>query len=247
MKLQAKRGAFAPMKVSLVIPAYNESGIILDTLRTVSVKLAELADDYEVVLVDDGSTDNMTELVLNSLDPHVRLERYSPNRGKGRAVRTGMLTARGDIILYTDADLAYGVDVFGIILDRFASSGADLVIGSRRLDEGGYQNYPPLRVLMSKCFSLLSRKISGLTYDTQCGIKAYRRAAARQIFSECITDGFSFDFEALMRADRLGLKVEEIPVSVVNFRESKINVIRDSLRMFRDVFRIRRAVRKDSP
>lgn len=235
------------MKVSLVIPAYNESGIILDTLHTVSVKLAELAEDYEVVLVDDGSTDNMTGLVLNSRDPHIRLESYSPNRGKGRAVRTGMLAARGDIILYTDADLAYGVDVFGIILDRFASSGADLVIGSRRLDEGGYRNYPPLRVLMSKCFSLLSRKISGLTYDTQCGIKGYRRAAARQIFSKCITDGFSFDFEALMRADRLGLKVEEIPVSVINFRESKINVIRDSLRMFRDVFRIRRAVRKDRP
>ena len=85
------------MKVSLVIPAYNESGIILDTLRTVSVKLAELAEDYEVVLVDDGSTDNMTELVLNSLDPHVRLERYSPNRGKGRAARAVSIPVRTEI------------------------------------------------------------------------------------------------------------------------------------------------------
>ena len=235
------------MDVSLVIPAYNESKIVLDTIRTVSARLAELKVEYEVLIVDDGSTDGMGQLVRDCGDPHVRLEGYAPNCGKGRAVRTGMLAARGDLILCTDADLAYGVDVFGIILDRFASSGADLVIGSRRLDEGGYRNYPPLRVLMSKCFSLLSRKISGLTYDTQCGIKGYRRAAARQIFSKCITDGFSFDFEALMRADRLGLKVEEIPVSVINFRESKINVIRDSLRMFRDVFRIRRAVRKDRP
>lgn len=235
------------MKVSLVIPAYNESKIILDTLHTVSAKLAELAEDYEIILVDDGSTDNMTGLVLNCRDPHVRLESYSPNRGKGRAVRTGMLAARGDIILCTDADLAYGVDVFGVILDRFAFSGADLIIGSRHLDEEGYRNYPPLRVLMSKCFSLLSHKISGLTYDTQCGIKGYRQAAARQIFSKCIIDGFSFDFEVLMRADKLGLKVEEIPVSVINFRESKVNVVRDSLRMFRDVFRIRRAVRKDGP
>lgn len=233
------------MKVSLVIPAYNESKIVLDTLRTVSAKLSDLTEDYEVILVDDGSTDNMAELVQNCGDPHVRLESYSPNHGKGRAVRTGMLAAKGDIVLCTDADLAYGVDVFGVILDRFASPGADLVIGSRRLNGEGYRNYPPLRVLMSKCFGLLSHVISGLPYDTQCGIKGYRQAASRQIFSRCTIDGFSFDFEVLMRADKLGLKVEQIPVSVINFRESKVNVIKDSLRMFRDVFRIRRAVRKD--
>lgn len=235
------------MKVSLVIPAYNEGKIISDTLHAACAKLAALAEDYEVILVDDGSTDNTAELALNCRDPHVRPESYSPNRGKGRAVRTGMLAAQGDVILCTDADLAYGVDIFGVMLDRFASSEADLVIGSRRLNDEGYQNYPPLRILMSKCFGLLSRTISGLTYDTQCGIKGYRREAARQIFSKCIIDGFSFDFEVLMRADRLGLKVEEIPVSVVNFRESKVNVVMDSLRMFRDVFRIRRAVGNDGP
>lgn len=235
------------MKVSLVIPAYNESKIVLDTLRAVSSKLGELAENYEVILVDDGSTDDMARLVRGCGDPRVRLEGYSPNQGKGRAVRVGMLAARGDIVLCTDADLAYGVDVFGVMLDRFASSGADLVIGSRRLSGGGYRGYPLLRTLMSRCFGLLSWVISGLSYDTQCGIKGYRRAAARQIFSRCAADGFSFDFEVLMRADRLGLKVEQIPVSVINFRESKVNVARDSLRMFRDVFRIRRAVRKDIP
>lgn len=240
-----KQEAFRPMKVSLVIPAYNESKIVLDTIRTVSGKLAELAEDYEVVLVDDGSTDNMAQLVRSCGDPCVRLESYSPNHGKGRAVRVGMLAARGDIILCTDADLAYGVDVFGVMLDRFARSEADLVIGSRRLNGTGYQNYPPLRILASKCFGLLSHILSGLPYDTQCGIKGYRQAAARQIFSRCGTDGFSFDFEVLMRADKLGLKVEQIPVSVINFRESKVNVVRDSLRMFRDVFRIRRTVRRD--
>lgn len=245
--MQAKQGAFAAMKVSLVIPAYNESKIILDTLRAASHKLAELTEDYEVILVDDGSTDNTAQLVLDCGDPHVRLERYSPNCGKGRAVRTGMLAARGGIILCTDADLAYGVDVFGSMLDRFASSGADMVIGSRRLNGEGYRNYPPLRVFMSKCFGLLSRVISGLPYDTQCGIKGYRQQAAQQIFSRCATDGFSFDFEVLMRVDKLGLKVEQLPVSVINFRESKVNVARDSVRMFRDVFRIRRAVRKDGP
>ena len=96
---------------------------------------------------------------------------------------------------------------------------------------------------MSKSIGLLSHMITVKPYDTQCGIKGYRRKAAEQIFSRCTTDGFSFDFEVLMRADRLGLKVEQIPVSVINFRESKVNVIRDSARMFRDVFRIRKKVR----
>lgn len=231
------------MDVSLVIPAYNESKIVLDTIRTVSARLAELKVEYEVLIVDDGSTDGMGQLVRDCGDPHVRLEGYAPNCGKGRAVRTGMLAARGDIILCTDADLAYGVDIFAVLLERFRAGDADLVIGSRRLGGEGYKNYPPLRIFMSKCFGLLSHMISGLPYDTQCGIKAYRRQAARDIFSRCTTDGFSFDFEVLMRADKLGLKVEQIPVSVINFRESKVNVVKDSIQMFRDVFYIRRKVR----
>lgn len=231
------------MDISLVIPAYNESGIIMDTIQTVSARLAELTAEYEVLVVDDGSTDGMAELVRGCGDPRVRLEGYASNRGKGCAVRTGMLAAQGDLILCTDADLAYGVDVFAGLLERLRTGEADLVIGSRRIGGEGYKNYPPLRILMSKCFGLLSHMISGLPYDTQCGIKAYRRQAARAIFSRCTTDGFSFDFEVLMRADRLGLKVEQIPVSVINFRESKVNVVRDSARMFRDVFRIRKKVR----
>lgn len=233
------------MELSLVIPAYNESEIVLETIRTVSAKLSELVREYEVLIVDDGSTDGMARLVDSCGDPHVRLERYTPNRGKGCAVRTGMLAAGGDVIVYTDADLAYGVDVFAVILDRFRAGDADLVIGSRRMNGEGYKNYPPLRILMSKCFGLLSHMISGLSYDTQCGIKGYRRQAAQAIFSKCATDGFSFDFEVLMRADKLGLRVEQIPVSVINFRASKVNVVKDSVRMFRDVFRIRRAVGKE--
>lgn len=231
------------MDISLVIPAYNESGIIMDTIQTVSARLAELTAEYEVLIVDDGSTDGMAELVRGCGDPRVRLEGYASNRGKGCAVRTGMLAAQGDLILCTDADLAYGVDVFAGLLERLRTGEADLVIGSRRMGGEGYKNYPPLRILMSKCFGLLSHMISGLPYDTQCGIKAYRRQAARAIFSRCTTDGFSFNFEVLMRADRLGLKVEQFPVSVINFRESKVNVVRDSARMFRDVFRIRKKVR----
>lgn len=234
------------MKVSLVIPAYNESAILPQTLGTVTDKLSALAADYEVVVVDDGSTDATAEVVRTWADPHVRLVSYSPNRGKGCAVRTGMLAAEGELILCTDADLAYGVEVFSDILDRFAATDADLVIGSRRLSAEGYRDYPPMRLLASKCFGVLARTASGLKYDTQCGIKGYHAAAARAIFSACTTDGFAFDFEALMRADKLGLKVEEIGVSVVNHRESKVSLLRDSARMFRDIFRIRRTVRSGS-
>lgn len=233
------------MKVSLVIPAYNESKIIADTIRTVSSKLAELAEDYEVVIIDDGSSDNTAAVVENCGDSRVRLERYTPNHGKGRAVRVGVLAAKGDVILCTDADLAYGVDVFAAILEKFASGNMDLVIGSRRIAPNGYKNYPPIRLLTSKCFGLLVKMVSGLVYDTQCGIKGYRREAARKIFSKCTIDGFSFDFEVLMRADKLGLRVEQIPVSVVNFRESKVDIVKDSYRMFRDLFRIRKIVRKE--
>lgn len=234
------------MDVSLVIPAYNEGAIIPDTIRTASAGLAGLAEEYEVLIVDDGSTDSTAQLVRSCGDPHVRLESYTPNRGKGCAVRTGMLAARGELVLCTDADLAYGVDVFAPLLERLRTGQADLVIGSRRLGGTGYQNYPPLRIAASKCFGLLSRTISGLPYDTQCGIKGYRRQAAQTIFSRCATDGFSFDFEVLMRADRLGLRVEQLPVSVINFRASKVNLVKDSLRMFGDVFRIRRAVRGET-
>ena len=231
------------MKVSLVIPAYNESSIIQGTLRAVTAELSAMTDDYEVIVVDDGSTDSMAELVRGFDDPHVRLEGYQPNHGKGCAVRTGILAAQGDLIIYTDADLAYGTKVFRTFLEQFETSDADLAIGSRRLSPDGYKDYPPIRLLASHVFNFLVRHFSGLIYDTQCGIKAYRRDAARRIFSHCTIDGFSFDCEALMLADRMHLKVEQLPVSIVNHRESKVHIIRDSYRMFRDIFRIRRRVR----
>lgn len=230
--------------ISLVIPAYNESKIILNTIQTSSAKLAELTSSYEILIVDDGSTDGTDILVENSGDSHVRLIHYAPNCGKGMAVRTGMLATKGDIIICTDADLAYGVDVFGRILRQFAAGDADIVVGTRSDSADAYRNYPPLRRFISKGFRLVVRLFSELNCDTQCGIKGYRRQAARAIFRRCTINGFSFDIEALMWADRLGLKVTRLPVSVVNFRESKVHIIKDSCRMFFDLLRIRWGVRK---
>ena len=232
----------AGVKLSLVIPAYNESAIIEATLRTVTARLADIDPEYELIVVDDGSTDGMADLVRPFESEHVRALGYRPNRGKGCAVRTGMLAARGEYVFHTDADLAYGLENIPDMLSKFEETGADLVVGSRKLNGDGYRDYPPLRLMASKCFSLLTRMVAGMNYDTQCGIKGFTRDAARAIFSKCTTDGFAFDFEVLLRAKRMGLRVEQEAVTIFNHRDSKVNVLRDSLRMYRDMLRIRRQV-----
>lgn len=232
------------MRLSLVIPAYNERSIVADTLRTAMARLAQIDPEYELILVDDGSTDGMADLVRPLVDKHLRLERYTPNRGKGAAVRQGMLAARGDYIFCTDADLAYGLDPISPMLRTMEEAGCDLCIGSRRLGGEGYRDYPPLRLLASKGFNLVVRVLSGLPYDTQCGIKGYTRAAAQRLFSQCETDGFAFDFEVLLRARKAHMTVEQSAVRIVNHRDSKVNLLRDSARMFRDLLRIRARVKR---
>ncbi len=232
------------MKLSLVVPAYNERSIIVETIQTICARLARIDPDYELIVVDDGSTDGMADLVRPLVSSHVKLEGYTPNRGKGAAVRAGMLSAKGDYVFCTDADLAYGLENIAPMLATLEETGCDLVIGSRRLDGDGYKDYPPLRLITSKCFGLLVRTLSGLPYDTQCGIKGYRRDAARAIFTQCVTDGFAFDFEVLLRAEKQGMNIRQAAVRVVNHRESKINILRDSARMFRDLLRIRGQVKR---
>ena len=232
------------MKLSLVIPAYNEREIIVDTLHTVMKRLSQIDPDYELILVDDGSTDGMADLVRPLTDEHLRLEGYQPNRGKGAAVRLGMLSAKGDYVFCTDADLAYGLENIPSMLARMEETGCDLCIGSRRLNGEGYKDYPLVRLITSKGFGLVVRLLSGLPYDTQCGIKGYTKEAARRVFSLCQTDGFAFDFEVLLRAKKEGMAVEQEAVSIVNHRDSKVNILRDSMRMFRDLLRIRALVNR---
>ncbi len=232
------------MKLSLVIPAYNERAILEETARTVMARLARIDPDYELVIVDDGSTDGSFDLLRPMEGPHLRLTGYRPNRGKGAAVRVGMLAAAGDYIFCTDADLAYGLENIEPMLDKLEGTGCGLVIGSRRLNGQGYRDYPLLRLVTSKGFGLIVRILSGLPYDTQCGIKGYARAAARDLFSRCETDGFAFDFEVLLRARKAGYRIEQEAVTIVNHRDSKVNLLRDSVRMFRDLLHIRSLVNR---
>ncbi len=235
------------MKLTLVIPAYNEEKIAEATIEAALRYLErEFSGDFELIAVSDGSTDSTSKIFdrLAKSHPSFRPICYSPNRGKGHAVRTGVLAANGDVVVFTDCDLAYGVDIVGNIARHLTESGADIAIGSRSIAKDGYAGYTPLRKLMSKCFLLVVRVAAGFKFsDSQCGIKAFTNAAAKKVFGLCEVDGFSFDLEALMLADRMKLAVAEYPAVIINHRESKVRVVRDTMRMLGDIRRIKKRLK----
>lgn len=234
-------------KITLLIPMYNESAILPTTLAEVSSYMkATFREGYEILYVDDGSTDKSAAIVEKHPDRATRVLRYAQNRGKGCAVRTGMLAARGEIIVFTDCDLAYGVDVIGEMvawMEAHPECGA--AIGSRHLHPEGYAGYSLLRRVVSRVYRGVLRLFFGLRLsDSQSGIKAFRRAAAGEIFSRCETDRYAFDFEAIMIGQKLGIAFGELPVRVLHNCPGKIRLLRDSLRMLRDLVRIKRRVKR---
>ncbi|MDR0862721.1 MAG: glycosyltransferase [Oscillospiraceae bacterium] len=237
------------MKISLILPAYNESEIIRANVLAARAFLTESFPDFELIVVDDGSTDATPAIVSALQDNRVRVISYPANRGKGHAVRTGVLSAVGDLVFYTDADLAYGFNPLTEAVQAFAEHPSDLVIGSRRLSPDGYGEYSALRIFTSRLFALVARVLSGSRYDTQCGFKGFTRDAAQAIFSRCKTDGFAFDFEVVLLADALNLQVAQLPVKILHHGTSSVRLLRDSVRMLLEIRRIRRRVnnpRKES-
>lgn len=236
------------MKISLVIPMYNEETIIKDTAATLHKYMCKRfgEGEFEILFSNDGSVDNSKSAVESLGLDGVYVVGYEKNQGKGCAVRTAMLEARGDLVMFTDADLAYGVDVIGRFYDSFEQKdGSGMFIGSRNLDADGYSEYTLLRKIMSKVYIKVLCLAGGFKLsDSQCGCKAFENSAAKSIFSRCEINGFSFDFEVIMIAQRLGVKIKELPVKIINHRESKINVIRDTLKMLSDVRKIRKRVNK---
>ncbi|MBQ8140121.1 MAG: glycosyltransferase [Clostridia bacterium] len=234
------------MRISLVIPMYNESKIIEETAKTVDAYMREKFDDYQVIFFDDGSLDNSAELVESLCLPSVKVSGYGGNRGKGAAVRHAMLEADGDVIMFTDADLAYGTGVIGEIYDIFSKNpAADIVIGSRNLHKDGYEGYTFLRKFMSKTYIKVLCFIGHFKLsDSQCGCKAFSGKAAKDIFGRCEVDGFAFDFEAILWAERLGYKIREMPVKIINHRESKVSVFKDTVKMLSDLLKIKKQVKK---
>lgn len=233
------------MKISLVIPMYNESSIIGDTARELHRYMSTRFEDYEVIFVDDGSKDDSVGIVKSLGLPDVKVCGYGENRGKGAAVKHGFLEAEGDVIMFTDADLAYGVDVIGEVFEAFELlPETQIVMGSRNISEDGYAGYTALRRIMSRTYIKLLCLVGGFDLtDSQCGCKAFRADAARDVFSRLEVRGFAFDFEAILWAKELGYDITELGVKIINHRDSKIHVIRDTCRMLRDLHRIKKNVK----
>ncbi len=231
-----------PRTYSIVIPAYNEAQRIAASLDKVLAHVAEQHWQAEILVVNDGSRDETAAIVraYAQRSPAVRLVENPGNRGKGYSVRHGMTEARGDVLLFSDADLSspiYEASKLFAALDE----GADVAIGSRWIQRELQTERQPLhRQLFGRIFNLLLRIILGLRFkDTQCGFKAFTRRAAQEVFSRQQIERWGFDPELLFLAHKLGLRVAEVPVEWANDERSKIRLLHDSTRMFLEVLSIR--------
>lgn len=235
--------------LSVVIPMYNEAAILPDTVEKLRVFLDGLSDSAEILLVDDGSTDGSAEIARRCIgdDARLRVIGYEKNRGKGGAVRYGMLHSSGEIAVFTDCDLAYGTEVISQIASALRSRPeVKILAGSRRLSQDGYRQYSLLRRMMSRTYLTLIRLVTGFGLDdSQCGIKCFDGDVARQVFTLCEIDSFAFDLEALLIADKLGYPMASYPVTILNHREknSKIRIFKDTFSMLGDIRRIKRRIR----
>lgn len=230
---------------SLVIPAFNEADRIGETLREALSYLQTQSASSELIVVNDGSTDATSQIVrevfaaTGGIATH--LIENSPNRGKGAAVRAGLLAATKPIGLFSDADLSTPIDEAPRLIQPIVAGEVDIAIGSRALNRRLIGNRQPWRREQAgRVFNLIVRVATGLPFwDTQCGFKAFRLDVCRPILETARTDGFGFDVELLYLAQRAQLKMKEIPVRWNHHEGSKLHVIYDSVRMFREVVEVR--------
>ncbi len=227
---------------SIVIPAYNESQRIGESLERILAHIARRNWVVEVIVVNDGSRDNTAEIVRQSArrNPAVRLVENPGNCGKGYSVRHGMMEARGDVLLFSDADLSSPIEEADKLFAAVAA-GADVAIGSRWLQaELQSERQPLYRQFFGRIFNLLLRLFLGLRYkDTQCGFKAFSRRAAQTIFPRQRIERWAFDPELLFLARKFGLATREVPVCWAHDERSKIHPLKDGFKMFTEIVRVR--------
>ncbi len=225
-----------------MVPAYNESARIGPTLGRVLAYVAARGWDAEIIVVDDGSTDNTAEIIADyaQRNPRLRLLQNPGNRGKGYSIRNGMLKAQGEVLLFTDADLSAPIEEADKLWAAVAE-GADIAIGSRWLrSDLQTQRQPVYRQLFGRIFNLLLQMVLGLKFkDTQCGFKAFTRRSAKTIFPLQKIERWGFDPELLYLARKFGFKVVEIPVAWAHREGTRISPLRDGPQMFVEMLKIR--------
>ena len=230
------------LRYSIVVPAYNERARIGKTLEEILAHVRQHAWNAEVVIVDDGSRDETFQIARQFAceNPQVRVLQNPGNQGKGYSVRNGVLNARGEILLFTDADLSSPIAEAAKLFAAL-EQGADVAIGSRWLDPSlQFQRQPLKRRIMSRTFNIFLRVLLAFPYrDTQCGFKAFTRRAAHMIFPRQRITRWGFDAEILYLAHSLGLKVAEVPVSWGHDERSTIHPWRDGILMGWDALKIR--------
>jgi len=233
---------------SLVVPAFNEANRIGQTLRDALRYLQVVSPESEVIVVNDGSSDATSEIVrevfATTNQIATRLIEHSPNRGKGAAVREGLLSATKPIGLFSDADFSTPIDEAPKLLQPIVAGEVDIAFGSRALDRGLIGHRQPWRREQGgRLFNLIVRVATGLPFwDTQCGFKAFRLEAFRPVLEAARTDGFGFDVELLYLAQKANLRLREIPVRWNHYDGSKMRLIQDTAQMLWEisVLRLRR-------
>lgn len=238
--------------LSVIIPAYNEERRLPPTLRAILDYLRDQHYTWEIVVVDDGSSDAtgaLAEQILSDV-PHVVM-RNEPNRGKALTVKRGLQESRGQVALFTDADLSTPIEETAPLLEAVAG-GADIAIGSRQMRGSRLEVRQPFhREMAGRAFGLLNRMIlqHGIV-DSQCGFKAFTRHAVERILPHQKLTGWAFDAELMLIARRLGLTIAQIPVRWINDPDTKVKMLVDGPRMVADLFRIRwlhRGLRAQTP
>ncbi|TMD87565.1 MAG: glycosyltransferase family 2 protein [Chloroflexi bacterium] len=230
------------MKLSVVVPCYNEEQRLPRTIELIERYLDARGEPYELILVDDGSADETRKVMDEAAARHpaVKIVALPKNRGKGRALAEGVQVSRGETVLVTDADLSTPIDELPK-LEAALAKGAGVAIGSRAVRGSRVELAQPIyRVLMGKVFNLIVQAVllPGI-WDTQCGFKLFRGDIARDVFAGLTTDGFGYDPEVLYLAKKKGMRIAEVPVVWRNSAPTKVSAVRSSLDMFRHVLRVR--------
>lgn len=226
------------MKITIIIPAYNEERRIGATLEKVLAYLGQKKISFEIIVVDDGSQDKTLEIVRKIDGSEIKILENKSNRGKGYSVKRGMLEAQGDWILFTDADLSTPIEE----LEKFLRhENFDILIASRDLPESKLVVPQPWhRKLGGRLINFFVQALilPGIK-DTQCGFKLFRQEAAKKIFPKQTIEGFGFDIEILYIARKLGFKIKELPVAWLNNPETKVRPIKDGLKILQNIFQIK--------